>query len=113
MDDIPLPRPLTLEDLEEFRGRCICEAKQRRGEFMPLMPNNGLAQPNLLWRRLCRKVCGCQITATTPNSSPQINRIIFSEDEINNYYRKALAQLRGDIPWTSRPLTYSLKTQKI
>lgn len=112
MDDIPLPRPLTLEDLEEFRKRCISEAKQRRGEFAPLSSSNVPLPALNLWRRLCKEICGCQVKPAEADSFPQINRIIFSEEEINGYYRKALAELRGDIPWTSRPLTFSLKTPK-
>lgn len=109
MDDIPLNRPFTMEDLEKLRERCIREGKQRRGEYMPL-PERPSPEPALPWaQKLCRKFCGCQPKLEELPPLPKVEPIIFSIEEINGFYRLALAQLRGEAPWPNRPLKYSLK----
>jgi len=112
MEDIPLNRPFTMEDLDELRARCIREAKQRRGEYVPL-PRQRAPETASSWgQKLCRKLCGCQPKLGEQDPLPTVEPIILSIEEINGYYRLALAQLRGEAPWPNRPLKYSLKTPK-
>ena len=112
MDDIPLLSPFSMQDLEELRARCIRDAKRRRGEYVPLF-DQPIDEPALSWpQRLCRKLCGCQSSQKEKDPLPQIDTVIMSVEDINGYYRLALAQLRGEAPWPNRPLKCAVKTPR-